>query len=170
MKYLARISVSVAVIMILSVLLVVSIPPARARFVLASWTFPDQYGQGINDFDVYENSTGSWVNVGGPTEYDESGIFEWYGWYGSIKLKCWTYFNSTLTEAGSTNEGKLYQRHNVTVTDLNDTIVFSQQNFTYSNVYTEEAPMWIYVYEVVLNFLPETGEYYTVTVVYEIFW
>lgn len=160
---------TIIIIAVLSVLLVASISPTRAGFVLASWEYPDEYGQGIYDFDVYENSTGSWVNVGGPTEYDESNIFEWEIGV-AIKLKAWSYFNSTLTGAATTNEGKNYQRHNVTVTSLNGTTVFSQQNFTYSNVYTEEAPMWVYVYEVVLDFLPDYGEYYTVTVIYEIFW
>ncbi len=140
----------------------------QSQFVLAEWDYPDEYGQGIYDFDVYENSTGSWVNVGGLTEYDESGIFEWNASVG-IKLKCWTYFNSTLTGAEDTNDGKNYQQHSVTVTSAGQTI-FSQQNFTYSNAYPEEDPMWVYAYDVVLNFLPVSGAIYTVTVTYEVFY
>ena len=147
-----------------------SIPSAtedNPKFVLAEWDFPDEYGQGIDTITVYGNSTGSWVSVGN-YEYDEVSSLEWNESVG-IKLKVWTWFNSTLTGVGSTNEGKLYQRHSVNVTNLGTT-VFSQQNFTYSNVYTDSAPMWYYVYEVVLNFLPVGGEIYSVVVTYEIFW
>ena len=138
-----------------------------AQFVLAEWDFPDKYGQGIDTITVYENSTGAWVSVGN-YEYDEESSLEWNASV-AIKLKVWTWFNSTLTGAGSTNEGKLYQRHNVIVVSLGET-VFSQQNFTYSNVYTEAAPMWYYVYDVILEFLPVAGAIYTVVVTYEIFW
>ena len=149
-------------------LLIVNIQPTTAQFVLAEWDFPDEYGQGIDTITIYGNSTGSWVSVGN-YEYDESSSLDWYP-NASIKLKTWTWFNSTLTGAGSTNEGKLYQRHSVTVTEAVNQIVFSQQNFTYSNVYTESEPMWYYVYEVVLNFVPVAGTVYTVVVTYEIFY
>ena len=148
-------------------LLFVSVPPARARFALSSWDFPDEYGQGIDTITVEGNSTGSWVSVGN-YEYDEASVLDWNASV-AINLKCWTWFNSTLTGASSTNDGKNYQRHNVIVTALGVT-VFSQQNFTYSNVYTEEAPMWYYVYEVVLNFLTVAGNIYVVTITYEVFY
>ena len=159
----------VIIIMLIFIMLVVSVPPARARFVLAEWDFPDEYGQGIDTITVYENSTGSWVSVGN-YDYDESSVLDWEAGV-AIKLKVWTWFNSTLTGAGSTNEGKNYQRHNVTVTNAIDTIVFSQQNFTVVFYdYGEPSSMWYYDCEVVLNFLPDYGEIYTVSVVYEVFW
>ena len=141
--------------------------PNNPRFVIASWDHPDEYGQGIDTITVYENSTGSWVSVGN-YDYDEASSLEWNESVG-IKLKVWTWFNSTLVNVSTTNEGKLYQRHSVNVTNLGTT-VFSQQNFTYSNVYTDSAPMWYYVYDVVLNFLPLAGEIYTVTVNYDVFY
>jgi len=163
------ISKTAIIILVISVFLVASIQPTRAPFVLASWDFPDEYGQGIDTITVYENSTGSWVSVGN-YDYDEASVLDWEVGV-AIKLKVWTWFNSTLTGAGSTNEGKNYQRHNVTVTDFSDTIVFSQQNFTVVFYdYGEPSSMWYYTGSVVLNFLPEAGEYYMVTVVYEIFW
>lgn len=149
---------------------VISPRPTTARFILAEWDFPDEYGQGIYDFDVYENSTGSWVNVGGDTEYDEAGYFNW-SVNASIKLKCWSYFNSTLTGAANTNEGRNYLRHNVTVIlGGTSTVIFSQNNFTYSNAYTDEDPMWVYSYDVVLNFVPAGGANYRVVVSYEVFY
>ena len=161
-------TIAIVVSIIICTMLVVSIQPAKAQFVIASWDFPDEYGQGIDTITIFGNSTGSWVSVGN-YEYDEVSELEWTASVG-IKLDVWTWFNSTLTGAGTTNEGKLLQQHNVIVTQGNGTIVFSQQNFTYSNVYTDADPMWYYLYYVVLNFLPVTGEIYIVAVTYEIWW
>ena len=55
---------------LLVVVLVISVCPVStqqpeqtdtAKFVLAEWDYPDEYGQGIYGFRFYENSTGSWV-------------------------------------------------------------------------------------------------------------
>jgi len=174
-----RILVSVSVILILTAALLVALnapstnvfeepeQPAKTQFVLASWDFPDKYGQGMDTITIYGNSTGSWVAVGN-YEYDEPSTLDWNESV-AIKLKVWSWFNSTLTGAVDTNDGKNYLRHSVIVTALGVTI-FSQQNFTYSNVYPEADPMWYYVYEVVLNFLPEVGQVYTITVTYEVFY
>lgn len=162
---------TIAIILTVITLLILtsSIPPARAQFVLASWDYPDEYGQGISGFTLFGNSTGSWVQVGDYHSWTEAHVYDWNVSV-AIKLRCYTNFNSTLTGASSTTEGKNYQRHNVTVTDSNDAIVFSQNNFTYTGVSTVFAPMWLYDYEVVLNFLPDYGQVYTVTVTYEVFW
>lgn len=170
MRSSVSIKTTILILAVLSVLLIASIPPSRAGFVLASWDYPSEYGQGIEFFDVFENSSGSWQNVGGPVQWDESGIFEW-GWAGSIKLAVWTWFNSSLMGASSINEGKLYHKHNVSVTQFNGSTVFSQQNFTYiSGDNGIDPPLWLYRYEVILDFVLEAGEYYTVTVIYEVFW
>lgn len=140
------------------------------KFAISSWDYPDAYGQGIDQLRVYENSTGSWVLVtDGDVDYDETVTFEWTVGVG-IKINCYTYFNSTFIGAGSTNEGKLYQQHNVTVTNQYDTVVYSLQNFTYSNANTEGDPMWYYTYYVILNFALAYGAFYTVTIIYELFY
>lgn len=155
--------------MILSVLLIASIPPAKARFVLASWEFDDGYGQGIDGIELYENSTGSWIQVGGYHNYTEGHIYDWEINV-SIKIVCYTWFNSTLTDADSTADGQNYQQHNVSVTLSGDT-VFSQQGFTYDSVDdTTDPPQWLYGYEVILNFIPTAGSYYTVTILYEVYY
>lgn len=163
--------ISAILVTVLTLLILTSsIPPARAQFVLSSWDFPDAYGQGIEGFEIFENSTGAWVQVGGYYGYEDSQVLEWNASV-AIKLICYTWFNSTITGAGSGALGKNYQRHNVTVTNLSDVVVFSQQNFTYVSVDTAtDPPMWLYGYSVVLNFLPESGQYYTVTVTYEVYW
>ena len=162
--------VSVIILTVLTLLILTAlIPPAKAQFVLSGWEFPDDYGQGIEGFEIFENSTAAWVQVNGYHPYDETQVHEWNVSV-AIKLRCYTWFNSTLTGAADLAEGKNFQRHNVTVTDIADNIVFSQENFTY--FFSDDSidpPMWFYGYEVVLNFLPLNGEIYTVTVTYEVF-
>ena len=140
-----------------------------SQFVISSWEYPDEYGQGIEAFEIYENSTGSWVLISGAYGYEDNYNIDIYA-NGSIKLRCYTWFNSTLTGASDTNDGKNFQQHNVTVINMGTTI-FSQQNFTW--FYDDDSinpPMWYYGYEVVLNFLPLEGQVYTVTVTYEVWY
>ena len=151
-------------------LLFVSIPQAKAnpQFALASWEEYDEYGQGIYQFNIYENSKGSWVQVGGNERYYETSTFDWNASL-FIKLISWTHFNNTLVGAINEADGQNYQLHNVTVTNARTT-VFSQENFTYVTVQDIGFPLWTYAYEVVLNFIPEQGQIYTVTVTYEVFY
>ena len=147
--------------------------PNNPRFVIASWDYPDEYGQGIEKLSVFSNETGSWLpaNWAGDSarDYDESSVFEWNASI-FIRLNCWTWFNSTLTGAIDWEDGKNYQRHAVNVTSLGTT-VFSQQNFTYASAFPAiNPPMWYYEYEVILNFLPLVGQIYTVTVTYDVFY
>jgi hypothetical protein len=142
----------------------------QPRFVIASWSYPDAYGQGINRFLLYENHTGSWVQVGtGYYYYFNSTIFNWTVGY-CIKLLVYTYLNATLTGASTVAAAKLVQRHNATVTGMAGNVVFSKQNFTYFDYTPLYTGMWGFQYYVILNFLPAWGEYYTATITYDVFW
>jgi len=171
------ITVALLGLFICSMLILVPIQPVTqsqketgtSTFVISSWDYPDQYGQGIEGFTVYENSTGSWVEVGSGDYSNSSILFEWNASV-AIKLRCYSSLNNTLTGANDTDEGKNYQRHNVTVTLNNGTVVFSQQNFTYVSVATWPYPVWLYSYDVVLNFLPTYAQTYIVNVTYEVFY
>lgn len=166
-KYSALLGVSVLALLVI-VAPFALVQPANAQFVIAST--PDEYGQYIYEIDVYENSTGSWLLLDNPWHVDYQGqSLEWTAGIG-IKLLCMTWFNSTLTGAATTAEGKLYQRHNVTVTNRADVIIFSQANFTYESVSTSADPMWYYGYSVVLNFLPEPLVSYTVIITYDVYY
>lgn len=151
-----------------------AVSPERAGFVISTWSETDEYGQSLHQFEVFGNSTGDWVQVGPPyggvyEDWDPI-ILDWEVGV-AIKLRVYTWFNSTLTGAGSLAEGKLLQRHSVNVTDSFDVSVFSQQNFTYYDATDAIAPpMWFYVYDVVLNFIPSSGMIYTVTIIYEVYW
>ena len=149
-------------------LLFVSVPQAKAnpQFIIASWAYPDEYGQGIYQIRVNENSTGSWALVDVRT-YEEAQIYQWNASV-AIQLYVWLWLNSTLTGASSLTDGRNYQRCNVTVTSLGETI-FSQNNFTFQDE-NDYADMYLYEYNVILNFVPLQGTLYTVTVTYEIWW
>lgn len=166
-----RIIASVSVIAIVTLLVIGTLPPTRgAQFVVAEWDYPDEYGQGIRGVRTYENSTGSWVHFY-YCHYDDT--YDTYEWNVSVavKLEVHSMINSTRVGATTDDEGKLYQRHHVLVQSSNGTTIFSQQNFTFIDVDNSTyAPLWLYRYEVVLDFLPELGEFYTATVTYEIFW
>ena len=142
--------------------------PTTAQFVIASWDYPDEYGQGIYKIEVYENSTGSWIEATADVYPNATGVFEWNGSI-AIKLKVFAAVNGSYTGIPSLGAGVYYVRHNVTVFDNLDTLVFSQQNFTYVGS-GSVGTMYYYYHTVVLNFLPDYGQVYTVTVIYEIFW
>ena len=170
-KHRNKIIASVFVVLTASILFVAAIPPVEAqpKFILSSWDYPDEYGQGIDFFEIYENSTGSWVNIEEDYGHDDSYSIDWdIGVF--IKLRCWTTFNATLTWSESIDVGKLYQRHYVSVVDDLSETVFTQQNFTFGAGVIEGFYIYNYAYDVVLNFIPVTGRIYTVTVMYEIFW
>jgi hypothetical protein len=142
----------------------------QPRFHIASWTFGDGHGQGIDAFIIKGNATGVWETIYGPITNDDPGIFNWSAGVG-IKLYCYTWFNSTFTGATSGTNGRNFQRHNVTVTNTFGDVVFSKQNLTWYSTDTGiDPPMWFYEYYVVLNFLPTYGECYAVTVTYQIYW
>ena len=160
---------SIIVLLTIS-LLVASIPQtkAQAQFALASWDFPDEYGQGIESIALYENASGYWQPKSGTRWYYQNHMYDWDVGVG-IKLYVYTLFNSTLTGASDSNEGKLLQQHSVIVTSAGQTI-FSQQNFTYTVFSDADDPMWDYGYFLILDFLPQQGQIYKVTVTYEIWW
>lgn len=165
------------IVLLTMLILVSSVPPARAQFILASWDYPDEYGQGILGIKMWENSTGSWIAA---PYYTDLGQFYYlnyhqtdytYNWSAgaAMKLRADTLLNNTLVGAVDLADGQNYLRHNVTVTHHGD-LIFSQQNFTYSDSTDISAPMYFYEYEVILNFIPEDGQIYIVTVTYEVYY
>ena len=181
--YKRRIAVCVSVIMILtiSVLVASNYPPEStvkeleqpAKFVLSSWDYPDEYGQGIYGFFLRENSTGvflpspDWIiRPENDTEFEFEGGF-------SIKLDVRVTLNYTffgLTHPDDIELGINYIRLNVIVTSVGQP-VFSQQNFTYNDLSgLVETGIWYYSYIVVLNFILVGGEIYKTVLTYEIFW
>lgn len=151
----------------------------QANFVIASWDYPDQHGQGIYMIRFYENSTGSWVAapwyyVGGALdglpfyslhEYDPYTL----NWSAGVamKIRVYTTLNESLVGVATTAEGQQYLQHDVVVSNPYET-VFSQQNFTYYDA-TDGGDLYVYEYEVVLNFIPQQFTTYTIDLTHEIY-
>lgn len=153
------------------------IQPAKAQFVIAEWDYPDQYGQGISGMKFWENSTGSWLPA---PYYIDLGQFYYVNPYISdytynisagvaLKVRVDSLLNNTLVGADDLADGRNYHRHNVTVSNLGN-IIFSQSNFTYEDSSDASAPMYYYEYYAILNFIAVSGQVYTVTVTYEVFY
>jgi hypothetical protein len=146
----------------------ISAPVEQPRFIISSWSYPDNYGNGIIFLGIQENSTGSWVQVGGAHMYYDDEIYNWTAGV-FMKIHCGTAFNNTLVGADNIEDGKNYHRHNVTVINDLGVTVFSQSNFTdYWDSDTSD-PIFMYEYAVILDFIPIAG-FYDVTVTYELWW
>ena len=159
------------------VILISTIPPAQAqpKFALATWDYPDAYGQGIDSFVLYSNSTGSWVVVDTWYFDDEYPAPDPVPWNASqaIKLRVRTTMNTTLVGTSNPEEGQNYIRHSIVVTDQLDAEVFSQQNFTYeteAHDFVIHPGIIYYYYYVIFDFLPISGELYTANVTYEVYY
>lgn len=167
----------VALIVCIVIIAVLPQSTQGTKFIISGWTYPDEYGQGIEGFVFLENSTGSWVTVVNDQEQDSqfASFKPWnethsYRWnYTSLKIECWTYFNSSRVGVSSTAEGQLFQQHSIEVI-LRSEVVFSQQNFTYSTVSTSNDPLWWYCYTVVINYVFFFGEIYSINIDYEVFY
>ena len=65
--------------------------------------------------------------------------------------------------------GRNHIKHNVTVTDQFGSTVYSKQNFTFDYNASYDGFFWYRHYQI-LDFSPLEGEYYTVTLLCEIYW
>lgn len=155
-------------VLVAMLLIAIAPQPTTAQFVFAGWDWPDANYQGIKNVKIYENSSGSWVQVGDYYEHTNSNIIEWPAGVG-IKLIVFSYMNQTLTGVADVAEGALFLRHNVTVTNRQGTSIFSQANFTYITG-ADYGDYLVYQHYVILNFLPAAGQAYTITITYEVYY
>jgi hypothetical protein len=140
------------------------------KFVLSSWSYPDEYGQGIESIYAYENSSGAYVEYPDSPYYSTDNILFEKNITGYVWLQIYCWFNRSL--AGIPNslpQGLNLIRHTATVTQSNGTVVFSQTNFTKTASSQAGDPIWWLRYEVVLAFVPTMGETYTATITYEVY-
>lgn len=142
---------------------------AHSTFVLSSWDFPDSYGQGLTTVYLQTNTSGTWSSVEGfgYLEPDPSPI----DWNVSdpVRVLTWVSMNYTLTGASSLENGKNYIRQTLNVTDSSDTLLFTEVNGTYVQGLENEGLYW-YQYGFVWDFLPVSGEVYTVNIYYEVYY
>lgn len=186
---------ALAIVLLLPVVLIIAMIPRPSPaieqpatyFSLASWDYPDEYGQGIDGFWFYENSTGSWLAAPYYTHYypdyhEELGVFyallsdqdnyilNWTSGV-AMKLHFSTFLNMTLTGASDDIAGKDLLRFNVTVTDVYDTVLFTSDNPTYLDSIdgSDYGYDWAYYhYEIILDFIPQAGQQYNILTTYEV--
>lgn len=160
------------VMLILVSMMLFALPRAKAnphfQFALASWSYPDDYGQGIHTWYAQSNRTGSWVTIEAKNYLQDETPIEW-NVSQAIRMLVTASMNRTLLGLNDTDIGKRYIQHDVTVTDQFGSTVFSQQNFTFNYVLVDVDIYW-YQYYVILDFLPLEAEFYTVTINCEIYW
>ena len=150
--------------------LLISIPPARAQFILAEWDFDDGYGQGIHNVTIQENSTGSWVDLH-TYEYGNTSLFEAnYTADTAIKIIPYVTLNHTRQDLSDNTTAYAIMRLDIVVGIAGNSSYFSQQNLTWSSdVSDATASTWAFSCYVVLPFLISAGAIYTITLTYEIY-
>ena len=150
------------------------IQPAKAnpKFVLSTWDFPDEYGQGIYSITPDENSSVYYAHIESAPGFlystSENNSFVVDAGC-SIRLDVRVLVNYTFL--GVSDPDLLnYIRLNVTVLSLGDTI-FSIQNMTYDELGGDLGDgIWWYSFKDVLNFLTVEGQVYIATVTYEVYY
>lgn len=169
-----EISAGLLIMMFMCVLVVTTIQPAKsAKFVIAGWDYPDEYGQGIDEVRVYQNMSGEWDPLTPfGLYYTESTAIEINETATGVLIfvKCW--LNNTVVGAIDFEDGKNYIRHNVSLTivgDISGEVIFSLQNGTYSSGTDSQDPMFYYFYDLIIPFSPIGGQTYVALVTYEIF-
>lgn len=167
---------SIIVLLTISVL-VASIPPAKAQFIISGWDYDDGYGQGIEVVWSYENSTGSWVKIQDPAfilPSDSTNIKMNYTKDTAIKIIVTCNINHSLFSFGPDKSenasARAIMQTSINVVYLGES-VFSQQNLTWDgSVFDDTATTWAISYEVVIDVIINEGAIYTVTVTYEIYY
>lgn len=86
----------------------------------------------------------------------------------TLVIQCW--LNGTTFDIDSVSEGANIIRHNVTVTNTNKTVMFSQSNFTYSWGIEYDTNIFVYQYWVELDFTVVMGEIYTALLSMEVYY
>jgi len=155
---------------VLLMTLLISIPPAKATFVIAEWSFNDGYGQGIHNVTIQENSTGSWVDLHNYA-YDETSLFE-ANYTADTAIKIIPYVTLNHTRQGLSDNTSAYaiMRLDIIISLSTNTSYFSQQNLTWtSDVSDATASTWAFSCYVIPSFLISVGAIYTITLTYDIY-
>ena len=154
-----------------TLLLFVPVQPAKAQFVLAYDFSPDNNGNAIALLRAYFDGDYNGTMYADPDSYPTitttATLEVIEGTSISLQIGCW--LNSTYADVGSLEEGRTVIRHNVSVLATNGTEIFSQQNGTYYSSTDFLDPMYYYEYDMLLDFVPVSGQVYTVIVIYEVF-
>jgi len=172
-------SAFLVIVMILTILLVRFPSPIQgAQFVIAGWSFPDEYGQGVYIVTPYQNSSGSFVTIPNP----ETGIGTCY-WNNAttynlnftantaLRFDARVLLNYTrlgLSHPADNVTGRNYLRVNLEMFLASES-VFSLQNMTYDSLWgLYETGLWWYAYVDIVDFILVAGQIYTVVITLEV--
>ena len=123
------------------VVAVVPQPTTSARFVIASWGYPDEFGQGIETIYyqiLWPNDTIREYGYTYPTNV--SHFFE-VPENGTVYLRFTAWVNGTLIDVSDPAEIQNFIRYDINVTRLGVNVL-TQQNFTYDGASGAAAPMY----------------------------
>ena len=166
-----KIAILSLVMMVIFGLGFVSIPKAKAQFVLAYDFSPDNYGNAISIITLYldgvHNGSMYWDPDSYPTKTNTLTREIFVGDNLTLDISCW--LNSTYAGVATLEEGKNVIRHSVSVVHSNGTEIFFKQNGTCTSELDYYSPMYHYQYQINLDFEPSAGIVYTVAVIYEVF-
>ncbi len=174
-----RIKIVASFVIILTMILVFPRPTQGAQFVIAGWSFPSEYGEGVYGVTPYQNSSGSFVTIPNP----DTGIGFCY-WNNATTYNLNFTANTALrfdvrvtlnyTKLGLSHPadidlGRNYLRVNLEMFLASES-VFSLQNMTFDNLDgLYETGIWWYAYVDIINVILVAGQIYVVEFTYEVF-
>ncbi len=148
--------------------------PQYSYIHLGTWTGWNEmpFAQGVFDVEVFENTTGSWVSVAVIYNYTNENIEFPVG--SAVKIESEFTANKTLLGFNLSPDADMwnYIRMNVSITQRNNTVVYSQGNMSMTAGAPQSRGANIYSGSVntVCNFLTEYGEVYSITLMYDTYW
>lgn len=168
-----RILTACSIIIVLSVLSFASIPPTKANFIIASWDYPDEYGQGVYEIRIYQYING-WYGLSettwgwGPNA--ENDAFEIFANATAVYILLKCEMNNTRVNASSLADGENYIQHSGELIQLGHGIIDTVGNFTLYSSSDASDPMFEYWYNCTFEFSPIGGVNYKAVLNIEIYW
>lgn len=175
-----RIKMVASFVILLTILFMFPRNIQSAQFVISSWSFPDEYGQGIYIVTPYQNSSGSFVTIPNP----DTGIGTCY-WNNAttynlnftastaLRFDARVLLNYTrlgLSHPADIDLGRDYLRVNLEMFIASES-VFSLQSMTFDDLDgLYETGIWWYSYVDIVNVILIAGQIYTVVITLEVFW
>lgn len=158
----------VLVFMILAVSLT-RLPQTNAKFVIAGWDHPDEYGQGIFAVTVYQYIDAFWwslANFYWTNTTSETTVM--INHTGPVQIQMRSWINNSVVGADNITDGQNYLQHYAEISLGGVGVVYSKQNATW-NYQNDYSGMFQYYYNMTFSgFSPQAGHFYTVVLIYEV--
>lgn len=172
-----RIKIVASFVILLTILFMIPRNVQGAQFIISSWSFPDEYGQGVYLVVPYQNSSGSFVTI--PHPEIGWGVCYWnnastynlnFTGNTALMFKPRVFLNYTklgLSHPADNVIGRNYLRVSLEMFIASER-VFSLQNMTYDTLWgLAETGIWWYDYLNIVNVILIAGQIYTVVITLE---